>query len=185
MNPLAPNCREHKLDEHGKVVGIHLQHIPMSDTPYVLHSCKMLDEYEADNRHVARISVYEADGITPVLMPVKMAWPFDGGLDNFTNSAIKFVGADTGYADHVLSSAFSPPNLGPYAIWVGSEIHSDVLASLGLPYGRHIVIEAEFRRRGGNTQPPQPPPYTDLLPHIQSIRSSVAEMERIITGGGT
>ena len=180
MNPLAPNCREHKLDEHGKVVGIHLQYIPMPDTPYELVSCRMLDEYEADNRHVARVWVHEADGVAPIPMPVKMAWPFDGGLNNFTNSGIKFVGADTGYADHVLSNAFTPPNLGPYAIWIGSEIHSDVLASLGLPYGRHIVIEAEFRRRDTRSRPPQPPPYMDLLPHIQKIRQSVAEMERIL-----
>ena len=55
----------------------------------------------------------------------------------------------------VITSKFEPPNLGPLAIALVDAqgvVVSDVVASLGLPWGRHVSYEITFAERGELTQ---------------------------------
>lgn len=174
-DPRDPNCRAHSIDKQGLVDGIHLTiHTPQMPLLYDLISVRLIPEGEAGGRIVATTSVLDASG-QPEKAEVALGWPYNGtiNLDGYEFAEPK---REMTPLDHVISRGFTPPNLGPYILFVGSRnnVQSPIIASMGLPYGHHVAFEIVYARAGATVPPP--PSGVNVLERLGQIRHSTANL---------
>ena len=183
-NPLAENCRQNRVEGAGKVVGVELDFFSLPQTQYRMVSARLRDEYAAQGRTVARVSVRDRQGRL-VHEQVGLGYPYSG---EFVFEHVIFPGSDQVPVEHVIANAYAPPDKGPLGIAVYREgkLISDVAAGLGLPYGHHVSFEIEFQERGEGTAPPDGVDDTDTAPPGGDVAARLARMEekldRLLSG---
>ena len=157
MNGIHPNTTRFAVDTHGKVVGVSLQ-IIAAGTRYRVRELALIDEHMARGRTVAFVSVFSLGVVAPV--PVTLAWPFNG--DTNLPEGVTHLSP----TELVISNAYSPPNLGPLAIYLGQKgkPESPVVGGLGLPLGRHVCYSLVLEEVIGEPEPMPPtlPPGDNL-----------------------
>lgn len=165
MDPRRKSAQFHTLDEDtGKVLGVHLTVHERADTAFKCASVRVLGEEEARGQTVARVS-FEGDLNDGVFL---------GLLTGYSGSGDRFAERlALSNWEAVITNKFNPPNLGPLAIALITEdgvIVSDVVGSLGLPYGRHVSYEISFRWRGSVAGGSED---MDLMDVFQELRGTV------------
>lgn len=147
-DPRAPSAARHSVDSTGLVDGVWLAVHP---TPGALYRCTnvyVIGEGSAPDRAqgkaIAYVSVGDRNGqrATPRVVLATGYQGVPAGFDSLLD--VKF---DKDPIEIPIGSAFSPPNLGPLAIFVADETGhpiSDVVASLGLPGGRPLGFSMSF-----------------------------------------
>jgi len=163
-NPLAPNCQGFSQDASGKVTGIELGITKVENAKYEVYSVRLRDETEAVGQTIAACSVLDRNGINTGIQ-VRLAWPGKGPI--FDDSGLPGNPNST----HVISNGFSPPALGPLALYVGAfnAPISDIVYGLGLPFKHHVSFDVVFREKG-STIPVDPPP-TDLAARVAKLET--------------
>lgn len=145
--PRQANARAHTLDPHGRVMGVHVTVHEQPNSHFRCTNVFVRDEYAAQGQTIAHVYVR---GRNRQLLgnPVILATGYGGGLsfDDYLTGQGQLPEV------HPITAKFSPPNLGPLAIFVAKpgtrdRIDSDVVASLGLPYGHHVSYVIEFMER--------------------------------------
>lgn len=137
----SDSARDHTVDKSGRVTGVHLTVHDLPTSPFKATLVSVLGEDRSGGQTVARIKVVDdsGSGLRPVL--------FTGYRGN-TESFDEMIEVN-GYVA-VIASKFDPPNLGPLAIGLVDQygrMQSDLVGSLGLPWGRHVSFDIEFVRR--------------------------------------
>ena len=186
IDPRTTNATHHALDQ-GKVTAVHLTVHPVPAATYACTLVRVIGEDEQGVRGptVARVAVYSRAG-RRILATVILATGYNGGLA--FDALLPAFGEKI---EHTITNKFDPPNLGPLAIYIagddGKQIDSDVVASLGLPYGHHVSYEIEFRERSILTfkepaapinEPPAGDP--DLLTRVQQLEARMSALEKYI-----
>lgn len=173
-DPRHPNCQDLRFDNQGKCVGIYLFNLVNPNRRYRLRSVRMLDEYEANGRNIAYVSIRDKEGFEAVGKTAMLAYPFDKN-DSFVNAL--YPGSAKN--EHTIANKFSPPSMGPLAIYVKADgtnrfqYDSDIIGGFGLPAGHHVSFDVVFQERGepddgnGEEPPPPPPPPTGELDPTQ------------------
>lgn len=158
VDPRAQNARGYSQDSSGMVTGVQLVYMPYPNSRYELIQAALIDERAALGTTVARTFVQDKHSLAMVAV-CWLAWPWGGWEPGrmFSNKA-KPGNANYPY-EHVVSNGYSPPNLGPLAIYIGEMGDSaglpvsDVIGGLGLPYNRHVGYQFTFRERGAVVAP--------------------------------
>lgn len=142
---LASNVKHFQTDNQGRVVGVQLGIHTLSDTKYQVYRVELIDEIEANGQTVAYCSVLDRNNVS-LNTPVRMAWPW-GEYPNWHNSGMP----GNPHNQHMITEGYKPPNLGPYALFVGPQDApiSDIVYGLGLPFNRHVSFNIVFKERGG------------------------------------
>lgn len=171
-DPRAENARAFAVAAAGRVVGVELQVEARPWTSYELVQARLIDENAAGGNTVASYVVVDCFG-TPISENVYLAWPWptlDGG---------KLLPGNQN-AQHMVTNGYSPPALGPLAVYVGDaqgRINSDVVGGLGLPFKRHVSFFLAFKRRCGQifaTATPMPQPSGTPQPTVTPAPSGGA-----------
>jgi len=178
---LDTNCTQNMMDGSGKVVGVSLSHFALPDSKYRLARCSLRDEYAAQGQTIARVTAIDKHGV-PQRGRVALLWPYNGNTD-FGHSAVT---NDVTPIEHMISNAYTPPNVGPLAIAILDDdgFASDVVAGLGLPYGHHVSFDIVFQERGADVDPTDDldddehndlpvVPQEDILAALIAIRNGV------------
>jgi len=155
-NPLAPNCQAFSLSPDGKVTGIELGITKVEGALYEVYSVRLRDEVAAVGQTIAACSVVDHNGINTGLQ-VRLAWPGKGPI--FDDSGLPGNPNNT----HMVANGFTPPNLGPLALYVGAfnAPISDIVYGIGLPLKHHVSFDVVFREKVTVVDPPvDPPPPT-------------------------
>ena len=147
IDPRAANASHHGTDAAGKVEAVH---ITVHQTPGAVYRCthvSVIGEAEAQGKPIAYVSVFNRSGQYVEDARIVLATGYQGGL---TFDEVIVVQNDHQPREIVIANPFSPPSLGPLAIYVADpadnrHIVSDVVASLGLPGNRHVGYSIELR----------------------------------------
>jgi len=173
-DPRAENCRGFLLDAAGKVVGIHLVHVPMPSARYALYRAEMLDEYQAQGNTVVTVTVLDEDGVQTAERAM-MAWPFPE-----LNAPESPVGPGNAKNEFVAESPYSSNVIGPLAFGVYDArgvLISDIIGGYGLPDRRHISGRVTFRERSEVIPEPEPEPEPgDLTGAVARIATAVERL---------
>lgn len=143
-DPRTPNAREHRKGADGTVEAVWLSVFPTPGARYHCAHVDVIGEREAQGRTIAYVSVGDRKGqrATP---RVVLATGYQGDPTRFDSFLpVKF---DKDPIEIPITTKFDLPNLGPLAILILDDedrIISDVVASLGLPGGRHIGFVASW-----------------------------------------
>lgn len=173
-DPRPPECQKFSIGPDGKVNGIELQYRELPDTKYQLVRCDFINEATAAGNTTARYDIYDKDGL-PVEEKVWLAWAWpdlrDGwGLPGNPNH------------EHMIFNTFSPPNIGPLAMYPGDFAHNpigDIIGGIGLPDHRHVCFHFVWKERGDEPPPPPPPPTGDLAALYAEVREMHGDLERL------
>jgi hypothetical protein len=173
--PLAVSVQSHMVDSNDKVTGVQLTVWRRPNTRYSLKLVYLLNEYEAEGKTLC-YNYFE--GIEPGQL-----WLLTGYQGN-PNTFDERQKCTSDKGEIPITARFYPPNLGPLAVEVG-EGDSDLLASLGLPGGRHVSFVAVWGPRvtvipGPDTEPTTPamadfPAWA--TEQIQKLQQRVAALE--------
>ena len=174
-DPRAPNCRGFQYDSTGKVIGIHLVHVPIPSAPYALALAELVDEYAAQGQTVVSVVVLNKDGLQTAERSF-MAWPFPA-LDGEDSP----VGSGNPSNQFATTSKFSSGVIGPLAFHVGDAQNygyplSDIIGGYGLPDGHHISGRVTFRER---SVLPDPEPEPEPVPDGDALTRIAAALERL------
>jgi hypothetical protein len=147
FDPRLPDATRHSLVA-GKVSDIHLMVHVKPNTKYRCTKVYVLGEEEAEGKTIATVSVYDKEGGL-LCGSVVMATGYQGNTNQFDD---RILSGDKVPCEHIITAVYSPPNLGPLAIYVCGDndpalIDSDVVGSLGLPGGRHVSFVIEYHER--------------------------------------
>lgn len=147
-DPRGQSARGH-AEKDGKVTGLHVNIHTLPDTKYRCTDVTVLSEDQSEGQTVVKIKVTDKAGRV-VREWVALATGYGGGL-NFDHVQPTNAYKNDGSVEHDLTGVtFMPPNLGPGAVFVSDSAGdpiSDVVANLGLPGKRHIVIRVSFQER--------------------------------------
>lgn len=170
---LAENCQGFRVDAAGKVVGVQLGILPVAGSRYGVYSVRLRDEYNAGGRREAYCQVLDKNGIR-VGAVVRLGYPWNGG-PTFENNLAPGNPDNT----HPVVNPYTPPNLGPLAVYVGAANvpESDIVFGLGLPGNRHVSFDIIFRERG-TVAPPIDPPVEPGDPTMADVLRRLARIER-------
>jgi hypothetical protein len=156
LDPRLDNCRQYRMDAAGKVVAVGLDWMPEPAARFRLARVRLLDEYEAQGKTVATVSVYDKDGqLLPVrdgegrLLPVRvgLGFPYEGYV-SFRH--VIWPGNDKVPVEHMIVNGYVPPDRGPLGIAVydgEGRLISDVVGGLGLPLNHHVSYEVVYVER--------------------------------------
>jgi hypothetical protein len=189
-DPRTPNARDLAQDAQGKVIGVYVDVLERPDSEYACTQVALLDEYQAQGNTIATVYVRDRAG-RMLSEPVFLAWPWNGG-ESFGDGGLP--GTPGPPAVHMIKNAYTPPNRGPLAIYVGGkgDIRSDIVGGLGLPLGHHVSYLITFERRGPADEgghdnlPPDdgtgggegtPPPTNDVTELAAEVAALAAEVE--------
>lgn len=128
----------HHGNNNGRITAVHTQVHVLPKKLFRCTGVRVIGEgTEAAGQHIAK--VYQS-GSELVGLFVNYGGEVDG---------LQLVQAHDAGREIIISSKFNPPNLGGLAIAIVDSfgIASDVVASLGLPYGHHVSYEISFERR--------------------------------------
>lgn len=170
-DPRAANCRGALLDNGGKVIGVELVYVPIPTARYALLRVELIDEIAAQGNTVATCVVLDSNGVQTG-ETVFLAWPFP----NLANTA------RPGNPDgkHMITNGYTPPALGPLALFVGDQFGkpvSDVIGGLGLPLNHHVCFRATWQERSAVVEPePDPEPE----PNADSFERMAVALERLV-----
>jgi hypothetical protein len=147
FDPRLPDATRHSLVE-GKVSDIHLMVHTMPGAKYRCTKVYVMGEVEAEGKTIATVSVYDKSG-SLVGDTVVLATNYQGNTNQFDD---RIASGNKVPIEHIITAVYSPPNLGPLALYVCgpggvSNIDSDVVGSLGLPGGRHVSFVIEYHER--------------------------------------
>lgn len=137
-DPRAPNCRFHS-PENEAVTGVWLTVHKNPQAKYKCYMVRLIDETQSGGRHVAYVS-----GVDPA-DTVILGTGYGGSAGKYDARLQHSAGQEI-----VIDGKFSPPALGPLAIFVqdgSGTIVSDQVASLGLPHGHHVSYAIDFQKR--------------------------------------
>lgn len=159
------------MDAAGKVVGVQLGILPVAGSRYEVYSVSLRDEYSAGGRREAYCQVLDRNGIR-VGAVVCLGYPWNGGA-TFANNLTPGNPDNT----HPIVNHYTPPNVGPLAVYVGrpNAPESDIVFGLGLPLNRHVSFDIIFRERGAVVQPPIDPP---IEPPTADWQARLVRLER-------
>lgn len=146
FDPRSSNARNLIISPDSKVAGVYLAHHRNPDTRYYCARAKVLGEGDASGGQVVAKTWVYGKNKKPQEAWITLGIGYKGDDQHFDDTARKYGS----YIEHPTVNAYIPPNLGPLAIFLTDEngtIISDVIGSLGLPYGRHISVEIDFRER--------------------------------------
>ena len=144
MDVRTESARDHSEDAAGRVTGVHLTVHENKLFRYAANFVDVLGEDRSEGKTVAWVKLAgdaKPDGVKPALLIGYQGndWAFIDGM------VMKEFGDDL-----VITNKFEPPNLGPLAVALVDEqgaIVSDVVGSLGLPWGRHVCFDIVFHDR--------------------------------------
>jgi hypothetical protein len=172
-DPRAANCRAFQVDGAGKMIGIHLVHVPVPSALYELALAELIDEYQAQGQTVVTAAVLNADGLQ-VAERVMMAWPFPD-----LNAAGSPAGPGNPQNQFAITSKFPESVIGPLAFAVydaNGNLISDVIGGYGQVSGRgHISGRVTFRQRTN----PAPDPTPDPIPNADALTRVAVALERL------
>lgn len=140
----------------GKIDGMKLVYHQMPGTRFQLVDFDLFTEDESKGGTNTVVHVYKWANVggQEVLIPARvrcyLAWPIgsDGNPDGFEEKLVP--GNVSEPYDHVTQSTFTPPKVGPLAIFIGNdqgEIDSDIGGGIGLPNNRHVCFHLVFVER--------------------------------------
>jgi hypothetical protein len=172
------------VDADGKVVGVELDWLPVPEARYRLVRVRLLDEYEAQGKTVARVSVRDQEG-RQVQEQVGLGFPYDGTIS--FKHVIWPGGAEQMPVEHMIVNGYVPPNRGPLGIGVydgQGRLISDVVGGLGLPLNHHVSYEVVFVERGeeipDETEEPPPGDVDVWLPVV--LGRIEGKLDRLLAG---
>ena len=142
-DPREWNCQGFNTDAQGRVTGVYLEYVPVPSARYELVRAELIDEAAARGNTVAIFTVLDAMGL-PTAEKVYLAWPWPA-LDE----GRLLPGNQDG--QHMIINGYSPPELGPLAMYVGDsagEVISDMIGGLGLPDNHHVSFRLTWKERG-------------------------------------
>lgn len=172
---LAENCQGFRVDGAGKVTGVKVGILPVVGSRYEVYSVSLRDEYNAGGRREAYCQVLDRNGIKTGAV-VRLGYPWTGS-PSFTHNLLPGNPDNT----HPISNHYTPPNLGPLAVYVGAPNapESDIVFGLGLPLNRHVSFDVVFRERGAVVQPPIDPPIDQPIdPPVGPPDPALADLAR-------
>jgi hypothetical protein len=172
-DPRAENCRAFHVDAYGKVDGVELRVEPWPDTDYKLVRVELIGEEAAKGQTVATCIVLDENGIQTA-EEVVLAWPWPG--------LTAYAGMGNQNGQHMITNGFTPPAIGPLALYVGHGLlnNSDIVGGLGLPFNRHVSYRATWRKRGAVTPPP-PDDNTDAPADLAPVMAKLAAIDAKLT----
>ena len=178
VDPRAANCRGFQVDGAGKVIGIHLVHVPVPSALYELARAELIDEIAAQGQTVVTAVVVDAAGIQ-VAERVMMAWPFPD-----LNAGGSPVGPGNPQNQFTIASKFPESVVGPlaFAVYdVAGNLISDVVGGYGQLLGRgHISGRVTFRQRSAVVEPtPDPEPDPDPEGLTAAVTRVAVTLERL------
>lgn len=141
-DPRAPNTRVHGQSPDGLVTGVQVAVHVKPGTRYKCVNVQLIDEANAGGQHIVKVEVI--NGPTPAT--VRMGFPYGGTGDRVGN----YIPSGNEKNEFILTNKFDPPNLGPMEIVILDDqgnINSDVVGSLGLPFGHHVSFLIQFAVR--------------------------------------
>lgn len=172
-DPRAENCRG-VAAYGGQVTGVELVFRPMPSTQYELLRAELIDEAAAAGNTVANCVVLDKNGVQTGER-VWLAWPWP------ELGAGRMLPGNPNN-QHMITNGYTPPNLGPLALYVGDsegEPISDVIGGVGLPWNRHVCFRMTWRERG--TVEPEPDPETD--PDNAEVVALLREIRDLVKAG--
>lgn len=191
-DPRSENCKEFKVNDRGKVVGVELDYIPKPETEWELYNVELIDEEQAQGRTIAYCTAMDENKV-PVYAPIALVWTYYGdGKADFDNFGLP--GSGGLMIEHPITNTYNPKTrrVGPLAIAIidvaeskrlqKPVIVSDVIAGLGLPAGRHVSFTIVFRKRPKAPEPtpePEPEPTPDY-PDLETALQELAQKHQAI-----
>ena len=177
-DPRAANCRGFLADGAGRVIGIHLVHVPVPSAMYELVLAELIDEYAAGGNTVVTVTVLNSDGLV-VAERAMMAWPFPE-----LNAEDSPAGSGNPQNQFAITSKFPENTVGPLAFAVydaNGNLISDVIGGYGQVLGRgHISGRVTFQQRTAVVDP-GPDPEPEPEPADGSLGRIATALERLAT----
>ena len=142
----SQNAKLHAVNNDGKVTAMYVTVHFTQNAVYRCSFVRLIDEIEAQGKPIAYVLVEDKNNNPVQDATIVLATGYHGEI--LFDSAIP-VRNDKQPREIVIGTSFVPPNLGPLAIYVSDSsgnIISDVVANLGLPFGRHVGFRIIFRQ---------------------------------------
>ncbi len=165
-DPRTDNAKAFHVNSNSQVDGIELVYQERPWTAYQLVQARLVDEASSGGNTVAKYVVVDCYG-TPISENVYLAWAWPELIGGSTLPGNQ-------NSEHMIVNGFSPPAIGPLAIYVGDSkgaVISDVIGGLGLPFKRHVSFYLAFRKRCA-VQPTVTP--TPTSPYVTPTPTPVA-----------